>query len=224
MSGEKNTFECVVSADLFRRALLGVSTEETRYYLNGVHVSPAAKGGATLVATNGSFLIALYDPAASVAGEGIVSLSKPMVAALKPSRRDDTERLLLVRGANKALVVAAPRDDAAALFDAPDQRVQATQHGDTLIDGSFPNWRRALPDTILPDAPIPPLNEGLLSLAAEALSQGKERFVQLTSSGPNGPILVNGGKVGFAIIMPIRTPPGAREVPSWAKMPLPEAA
>lgn len=245
MSSEKSTFECVVSADLFRRALGAVSTEETRYYLQGVHVSPAPDGGAVICATNGSFLIALHDPDAYVEGQGIVLLNKQMKSALKVSGMMLEKRLLIVRQASeqhRAFVVdlatrgaddeyspyAAARD----LFDAPDKRVQAAQFGAVTIDGTFPDWRRVVPSRLRPDAPLPVIDQALLSRAAEALSTDqKRRSVRVTCSGEvpaNDPVLVTSdefrGVAGFAIIMPVRSNDKAAAVPTWALIPTAQAA
>lgn len=53
------------NADLFRIAYSCVSTEETRYYLNGVHLEPHPCGGAFMVATDGHRLIVVHDESAN---------------------------------------------------------------------------------------------------------------------------------------------------------------
>lgn len=236
MSGEKSTFECVVSADLFRRALMGISTEETRYYLNGVHVAAAPEGGAVLAATNGSFLIAIRDRDAHVKGSGIVQLTKAMVAALKTPRGLTGSRLLAIKGSQtkapdqRGFVVDVEGDKdvpyavARKILDAPDYRVQSAQHGHVLIDGTFPNWRQVIPDTADLTAPIQPLDLIYLARIGEALSASKHtRQVHLTSCGPNAPVLVTTAESrvidGFAILMPIRTNTSPGAVPVWAKAP-----
>lgn len=238
----KPKFECIVSADLFRRAALAVSTEVARYYLNGVYVSAAPEGGAVLVATNGSFLIALHDPDGQVSGDGIVQLAKPMKAALKVSgvlleRRlliarvtKDTQRAFVVDVANKGDAEGySPYVAARELFDAPDARVQAAQFGTVTIDGKFPDWRRVLPSVLKPGEPISPIDQALVNRAAEALSMDRTaRRVKLTSSGKNDPVLVTStedhGVSGFAVVMPLRHDDRAVKVPSWAMATVAEAA
>jgi len=239
----KMQFECVVSADLFRRAMLAVSTEETRYYLNGVHVSPAPEGGAILCATNGYMLIATHDPDAYIQGEGIVMLSKPMKAALKVSGIMLETRLLIARtekSGGRAFVVDMPTrgadDDYSAqlaareLFDAPDKRVKAAQFGPICIDGKFPDWRRIIPKGLAPAGAIPPVSQALLARAADALCIGaKNRQVRLTANEDSaGPVFMTAahtpGIAGFALIMPLHDDSKPAAVPEWVRIPQAEAA
>lgn len=239
------SFQCVVSADLFRRTLFAVSTEETRYYLTGVHISPAPEGGAVLVGTNGHFLIAAHDPDAHVSGEGIVVLDKPMKAALKATGVLLEKRLLLVRRTpdkQRAFVADLPMKGAdedyspyaaaVELFDEPDKRVKAAQFGAATIDGNFPNWRQIIPTSLNPSAPIPPVDQALLSKVAEALSgDTKMRRIRMTCTGDAGsfsPVLVTNDELravsAFAIVMPVRGSDAIASVPAWARTALQIAA
>lgn len=86
MSDEQQ-FECVVSADLFRRAMSAVSKEHSRIHLNGVHVEPCSEGGVLLVGTDGSRLIVFHDKYGMARnGTGIVQLNKDMIKALSAKR------------------------------------------------------------------------------------------------------------------------------------------
>lgn len=49
------------SVELYKAAMLAASTEETRYYLNGVFVEPCVYGGVTLTATDGHVLVCIRD-------------------------------------------------------------------------------------------------------------------------------------------------------------------
>lgn len=248
MSGDSEVaFECVVSAELFRRAHMGISKEETRYYLNGVHISPAAEGGATIVATDGSILICMHDPDAYVQGEAIVKLDKLMVSALAASGYLIEQRLLAVRvmaGHTKprAFVVDQRRpaqDDefksahlaARTVFDDPDRRVRAAQFAPLTIDGNFPNWRGVLPTDLDINATIGVFDERKLATLGRALTLKGGHSLRLTGSRENprnSPVLVTGSSVirGFAILMPLpETPPASVAVPTWALLPAqPKAA
>lgn len=243
---EQSDFECIISADLVRRALNGVSTEEARYYLNGVHVSPAPEGGAVITATDGHILITLHDPKGVVSGQGILALSKPMKAALKVTGIMLETRLLLARtthGAGRAFVAdVATRGDgddysphaaASEIFDAPDKRVVSAQFGPVLIDGTFPDWRRVLPSKLRPDAPIPVLDQRLLARVAEALAANSKgsRLLVLTASGDTPeaePVMVTTTQIGapsaLAVIMPVRHDRSQPAVPAWAQKPAPAIA
>jgi DNA polymerase III sliding clamp (beta) subunit (PCNA family) len=66
----------VVNADLFRIVYSCVSTEETRYYLNGVHVEPHPVKGAILVATDGHRMLIAHDKDGSCSGPIIVQMPR----------------------------------------------------------------------------------------------------------------------------------------------------
>lgn len=238
MSDGEVVFECVVSADLFSRAHLGVSTEETGYYLNGVHVSPAPEGGAIMTATDGSMLISLYDPDAFISGEAIVQLDKSMVRALPVSGVLLEQRLLAVRifkgGRGRAFVVDQPGDRsdntfshhlaAREVLDDPDRRVRAAQFSTLFIDGAYPDWRRILPTKLRADAPLPPFDVQRAARIAKALCAAKEAQIVFTPTGDypsNSPLLVEafskGLREGFGILMPLRHSPRSAELPAWAQ-------
>lgn len=237
-------FECVVDADVFARALLGVSKEETRYHLNGVHVSPSPAGGATLCATDGSMLIVLHDPEAYIVGEAIVKLERPLQSALSASGILLERRLLAARvskkGRGRAFVIDQPpsKDNAPGsthlaargAVDDPDARVKGAQFGAVTIDGTFPDWRRVLPEELNSAAPVWPFDQSRLASIARALCPRKSRNVCITpSKDGNAPMLVTstavGGPAGFAVLMPLRNEPKAASVPAWAhREPQKEAA
>ena len=239
-------FECVLSAELFARAQVGVSKEETRYYLNGVHVSPGPEGGAVITATDGSMLISMFDPDAYVSGEAIVQLDKTMLRALPISGILLGHRLLLVKmlkgGRCKAFVVDQPRGDptdetfspqmaAREVFGDPDKRVVAAQFSACVIDGAFPNWRQVIPSELKPDAPTPQFDQTRLARLAKALGNKSETRLVLTPTGAdpsNSPMLVTPydrhSYQGFAILMPLRDVRRDVTVPSWALPPVAQKA
>lgn len=109
------------SADLYNIAWPFVSTEETRYYLNGVLVTPAKDGGVLLVASDGRALICIRD----AAGEA----DKDTIVRLAPKRARD-----LIAGASVIVDDGAATVDGLGFFD-----------GDpTVIDGTYPDWRKLL--------------------------------------------------------------------------------
>lgn len=194
-------FRCVVSADLFARAMLAISTEETRYYLQGVYVQPCPQGGALLTSTNGHWLINVRDPRGIVEGAGIVTLNKAMKAALKADRSDASgpfghcsERVVVVgdngsvKDAAAMMVLSAiphkpkgkdmeidPRPDALAMLDKPGRAVLAAQFSDVLIDGTYPDWRRTIPTKVNWSGAVPAVDQRYVSLATKGLSQDGTR-------------------------------------------------
>lgn len=135
----------------YREMAAFVSTEQTRYYLNGVCVE-AATGVA--VATDGHMLAARrVDPAeflaADAAGDWIVPIVPAVARAKAPAGflrklplwlvidRPDNERfavtLHVVAAADAPLAAELPRAGLVAMAAAE------------LVDGSFPAWRRVVP-------------------------------------------------------------------------------
>lgn len=116
-----------VSARLLRAVALAQSTEETRYYLCGVHVEPRPDGGVILVATDGKVMTVAHDPTGSCDGKAIYPIGKKMLSDLKAKRAD---RAVFADG---TLMVVG--EDGAALG----------MHAVVPLDGTFPDWRRGLP-------------------------------------------------------------------------------
>lgn len=206
-------FKCAVRADLFARAMLGISTEQTRYYLNGVYVSAAPEGGALLVATDGHWLIAIRDPRGVVEGSGIVALNDSMRKALT-KHRTDYGRSVHGRGAERVLIVGSgetvkdaramivlggpvetpkdadpvdPRADTLTNLDVPGRDVMQAQFYDVLIDGTFPDFHRVIPSDADFTLRPPLIDNRLIEKASRALADGvtKSRAVTLGPSKGN---------------------------------------
>jgi DNA polymerase III beta subunit, central domain len=235
------TFECIVSADLFRRAQLARSTEETRYYLNGVSVEPAPDGGAILVATDGRRLLALRDPDAHCVGNGIVCLTRDTTKALSAkilrlpgwngplTGAGDQRRFVAVKGQRVAVIEtrlpkSAPIDTDAllAMVDDPGALIGAYQWSHSVIDGKFPDWRsvvQAGPD--FTKNVSAPFNADYLAPIAKALTKGMLPTIRCfpTKDGDDmSPLYVfpaNDRIDGFGVLMPVR---GHTDyaMPEWA--------
>jgi DNA polymerase III subunit beta len=117
---------------LFDKAKFAISTEETRYYLNGVYMHVAqADGGAVLrcVATDGHRLAridaALPDGAAGMAG---VIVPRKTVGELRKLLDDDD------------MAIAVSVSDTKVRFATPDITLTSK-----VIDGTFPDYTRVIP-------------------------------------------------------------------------------
>ena len=194
-------FRCTVSADLIARAYLCASKEQTRYYLNGVYVSPAPQGGALLVATDGHCMFVAHDAEATVTGDGIVQLTAETLKACKAKAR--TPRLLIVED-NRAKV----EEDCNAV---------ALQPGAALVEGTFPDWRRVIPSALADGAPAVNLDAAILARLSAALCASKTPKVTLAPSGNElAPYYVFGDlQNAFGILMPCRAS-RTYAIPAWA--------
>jgi len=229
-------FQCAVSADLLARAFLVASTEETRYYLKGVHVAPCSKGGVTLVATDGHGLLAFRDPLGFANFGAIVSADPAMRKALAAASKDKHARHVYTANEGKAAVYWG--EEAETVFAAPAlavfddlgaENVVARQFRDTEIDGSFPDWRRVIPSGASAAVGLGCLDAKKLAVLATALCDAKNSAVIVTADaqdtddkGARGAMLVKPGvasaRDGFGLLMPIRYLADGRDaVPAWAR-------
>lgn len=83
-----------INSGLFYAAHIFASTEETRYYLNGVYVEPHPKGGVTMTATDGHRLACIYDRDGSTDRPLILTFDKKDLAKLKPSPSTENHELV----------------------------------------------------------------------------------------------------------------------------------
>lgn len=200
-----DTFRAIVSADYFRRAMVACSSEDSRYYLQGVYVTTDPRGGAILAATDGHMLVVIRDPKAICRGSGIVKLNKAMRAALtsktpsgffantgpyllvdqNPERQSQSRAYvahmddsLATPGYSTKIDVDQPYSALASIFDTMDGRVVAYQGYDLLIDGAFPDFRRVVPKA-LPGSILPP------TISAKVMNQ---LYTALTTGAKGKPL------------------------------------
>jgi hypothetical protein len=227
-------FRCIVSADLFRRAYECVSTDQVRYYLNGVCVEPHPDGGAVLAATDGKVLVALRDPDAVVeGGTGIVSASKAILAVcrkdagMRSDRGKIAKRTPLHVFAEAGRIAVAPRveseleDDIWSIVRSPGRWVEAYQWHGGLIDGTFPDWRKLIPTAAATTTAPVTIDPALLDRLRSALCAPKAvKTISLTPTGHFAPMVAHGDKTvdGFGVIMPMRGRDSMDlAIPSWGR-------
>lgn len=159
-------YDFLFRADLFRASMRCMSTEETRYYLNGVAVQPHPSEGVFLVATDDHRMSVMHDP------QGYASRSAIFRPTLKPAEYKPGPRegdlfvtATLNPGADgfaayglaSSVLREYPSDGRNPLtFDyLPDEiDPESTGWESTArklnvleeIDGSFPDWTRVLPN------------------------------------------------------------------------------
>jgi len=188
-----------VDANLFRLAYGAVSTEETRYYLNGVHIEPHPTVGALLVSTDGHRAIVAYDPDGVCDQHVIVKLPGAALAQCKPDRHDSEARRLVVDAeANTATLELAGK----AIL---------VSH-EVLIDGSFPDWRRVVPKEMKAGKAAPTTfaanflsDWGKLGTDIKKTVPGASGIVRFDLSDGASPAIIRFGTPNvFAILMPVR--------------------
>lgn len=136
-----------------RRALGAVSTEDTRYYLNGVYIEPDGEWGLRAVATDGHRLYVAPFNAPDAVGDipngGVIIPHKAVRQLLRLAPKDKPISVRIGQrhqrnreSASQNLSHApAPYID----FDMPDAGTRLTSK---LIDGTFPDYKRVIPETV----------------------------------------------------------------------------
>ena len=124
-------------ATLFARTLPAVSTEGSRYYLNGVFLHVGAEGRLSGVATNGHILLltsvpmpegAQTLPVGAAAHPGVIVPTATVNAVMRLFGREDSVKLDV--GATGVIFTGA-----------------STTIASKLIDGTFPDYQRVIPAT-----------------------------------------------------------------------------
>lgn len=195
---DMTTITLTINARALKAAAICASTEETRFYLNGVNIETDAAGH-TLTATDGHRLIAIHHAHAPEAAAECPSFILPlhMIAKLKIGKR-------------------AP-DFATLTYD--DGKLALSFDGLTIageaIQGTFPATRRVAygafhnEDAGKP-ASFNPAYIGDFGKIAEVLTGTKPKAIQIITNG-DSPALVDfigskdaSGVEGFGVLMPCR--------------------
>jgi len=116
-----------------RAMLIAVSTEETRYYLNGINLE-FTPDGVTMCATDGHRMIILRQPYGEHAATGAhasVIVPRDLVAKLKIKLKTLDETTLTIA------------DDGRLTFEHAGE-----SYGGSRIDGVFPDYRRVVPQEL----------------------------------------------------------------------------
>lgn len=138
-----------------------MSTEETRYYLNGVCLE-VREGQAIAVATDGHRLVSRTT---NLAGQN--SDRAPIILP-----RDSVRLALSLVGGSEAHITAYGAGDAAAHLEVVANGARLRMK---LIDGTFPDWRRVVPAEGGPEIAIPlaDLTRALQLAKATASERGR---------------------------------------------------
>lgn len=170
---------------LIDRTKFAMSTEETRYYLNGIYVHETEAGGAAIlraVATDGHRL-ALYDMKLPDGATGMPGVIIP--------RKTVGELRKLLEEAADAISISLSASKIRFSFD----HIELTSK---LIDGTFPNYEQVIPrgnDKMI--EVNPKLFSGAIDRVS-TISDGKSRAVKITLAGNTMTLSANSPESGSA--------------------------
>jgi len=187
-----------LSIRALRAVLVAVSTEETRYYLNGINLE-FTPDGVTMCATDGHRMIVLRQPYGEHGATGAhasVIVPRDLVAKLKVKHKVVEETTLTIG------------DDGRLTFEHAGE-----SFGGSRVDGNFPDYRRVVPKEL--DGKPAQYNPAYLADFAKARQELTGS--KLDKDGKGSPLVrYNGGSpavVDFAygtgfqaigVLMPIR--------------------
>ena len=209
--------------DALARLIHVASTEDTRYYLNGVHVrSRARTSGVFLEATNGHIAAVEHDAEGECSGDrdgAIVSrdtireIIRTAKVVSKTRRIEVTEMRVCVE------------DKAFTLLSAAGEEIHpAQQLGDSgsFVDGTFPDVERVVPKAKVADYPraFAAFNARyVLTLAESAvtLKKGTAHAYAIYQTDASSPAMmrVAGAPNWFGVIMPTKANMGDAARPEW---------
>lgn len=209
MSKEPRSVALRIDAGVLGFAAEFISTEGTRYYLNGVYVEPA-KEGVIAVATDGARLIAVTDPKGFIerpailrAERGVWAKCRTKYAALLTvealGRQETPQPILAKIVPEKGAVESVILDE---------------------IDGSFPDWRRVFPTDFPKTGVVPPF-QGRYLAAFDGLARvgGHTGGVRVVSRGEAEPAVVMSASSStwpwLGVVMPIRGDKTPATYPAW---------
>ncbi len=186
-----------ISLNLAHKLLPCASTEETRYYLNGVGVQ-LLEHGARLIATDGHILGVFRDHEAHGTHDGIAIVSRLAIAdAFKAARKearynDPSNYWLVVDDTGMGSAVLAPTASSAMSGRNGEAECPILWRSlkSVLIDGSFPDYTRVIPSRAFDVAPSRyGWNPALIGRFADVLGNGTKKSacsISLVSGSADG--------------------------------------
>jgi len=193
-----------------RAVLVAVSTEETRYYLNGINLE-FTPDNVIMAATDGHRMIVLRQPYgehAATSAHASVIVPRDLVAKLKINPRMKTlDTTDLTIG-----------DDGRLTFEHAGE-----SFGGSRIDGTFPDYRRVVPQDL--DGKPAQYNPAYLADFAKARKElgGDRTTSPVVRYNGDSPAVVDfaygTGFQAFGVIMPLRTTDKTLHY-TWASAPM----
>jgi len=186
-----------VNAVTLKAVACAVMTDETRYYLKGVHVEFSQKG-ITLVATNGNVLIAAFKPL----GDDDTPDGPNTIIPI-----DLVNRIKLARKSPEMVKIEI------------DGMLVTIEHGEIkimghAIEGTFPEWRAVLPKGEA-SGEVAHYDFEKLAIFSKAQKLLGAKHARVVHNGPN-PALVDMRTTDiFGVIMGLRGDPEMKVAPDW---------
>lgn len=170
---------------------LSASTEQTRYYLNGVYIT-----GNAMVATDGHRLAGLRLSEASsegfILGNADIKKALQLYKSVPLKQRGDVE----IRIVGETLLVINKSENVGSFLFKP-------------VDGNFPDYTRVIPTNTDEGKPVTSFNAAYMAdfdKMSRLLTGNKTSCIRLRSTGDDAPLLVDIAGAGefTGVLMPKR--------------------
>lgn len=182
------------------------STQDSRYYLNGVYAEKHPKVGVLLTATNGHIMGSIYDP------NGVWE--------------DERSGVIIGTNATLAKFAAWPRSKATGpTMTVEEERATVSDEFGSvtvtraLIDGTFPNWRKVAKGAISkkPGVEVITYDLNLMAKIGKfATAYRADRSPTIFYDQPTGPATLRFDVPElFGVIMPMRSGAPNERFPAW---------
>jgi len=164
--------EAFIKVDAFK------SKDDSRYYLQGVYITPATEG-VYLIATCGHKLALWHDKTGTIEGKPqIIRVDKNLISSLKKDKI--TENIQIT-------------ENEIALVDINQiNKSSFNELSGFFIEGAFPDWKRTFP-TENPSA-IPSISVNAKYMTEFALGERTTASVNFTFYGEKSPVLIRNYK------------------------------
>lgn len=210
------TTNLVLSARLLSAAAMMRSSEETRYYLKGVyvtpHINPETGTGALMVATDGHRMALAYDSEGYASKTAILDLDFKS-KELKTARGEIADRVLHI--VDKVAVIKSGYDS-----EAPQVSLMPVDY----IDATYPDFWRVFPTSEKKERPDRSgFNGDYLASCRDAIKlvgASKSNGLQIVHPDSTGPAWIvpidaeTAAKIRF-IVMPMRAGTDTDAKPAW---------
>lgn len=185
-----------------------VSTDKTRYFLNGFRVERHPSGGALIVATDGRALAVFHDEFGEVKVPAIVQLHKSTLAACV---------------ADCTLVLSGDRAGVYQMWNKETgEGILVAGQDQAVIEGDFPNWRLTIPPVPEQTTPSTFSSVELKRFEKVRISGSKIAALRIFPGGGNNPALVLTARDDFlGVIMPLLHAADENRMPQWMPRPTP---
>lgn len=177
------------------------AVHDIRYYLNGIYVEKAERGGVYLVATDGHTMAVVHDATGSIEGAGncIFSVEPGLATAAKATaKRGNVLVPYRVCIENNRVKVACPGTDL-ELFIQP---------GKCIVEGKFPDWKNILPKdfSLLKDGLSSPLINAVYLARFAKIVSARFSGIRFWQESPEKVLIVQMPQTPemIALIMPMR--------------------